>query len=37
MTQHAHQTGTLTAFPAAVTFAWRWWADGPDAARLHRW
>jgi hypothetical protein len=38
MTETMLRTGTLTASPAAAAaFAWRWWADGPDAARLPRW
>jgi len=38
MTETMIRTGTLTASPAAAAaFAWRWWADSPAAARLHRW
>ena len=38
MTETMFRTGTPTASPAAAAvFAWRWWADGPDAARLPRW
>jgi hypothetical protein len=38
MTETMLRTGTLTASPAvAAALAWRWWADGPDAARLPRW
>jgi hypothetical protein len=36
MTKTMPRTDALTVVPAAV-FAWRWWADGPDAARLPRW
>jgi hypothetical protein len=38
MTEAMIRTGTQTASPAAAAVhAWRWWADSPAPARLHRW